>query len=537
MHHCFRIPELRQQIFSAVYSSDEEDSLRRRHDSIFLQWPNPIDSSSRQTLATLARTCRVFSEPALDILWARLDSLEPLVFCFPDNIWSVSDEGVIDLKAPILAVAWHKFQRHARRVRVLGSDSPLFGSNLPLFGKMSKDFIIALGCFPSREGLLPNLRELYWHNLRDDDLDPFMRYFLTPTLRSIRIYSDTCTIAQCSVVSSIATICHELEIFEYYPASDAPTDVDVLDAISEYGWVSMGTLRALKITSSFRMSNFYFPKNLNSLSVEFIPDGWNNFGPQCVETLQNLKLRSPELWPCIRFIQKLHAPFLRKLIVECEFHSPSASRGELFTSLQSKFSCSTMESITVKVAKPHTGNSGEYPCTMQTIRPLLSFSLLKELHLDPLNMSHIDDIDIQEIASSLPNIEWLILGTRYFWEETPKLTLNGVNVLLARCPRLRTLGLVIDATVLDPVTQEKLGGGVPNITITTLYVGCSKIHDPTKVAVILSGILPSLRRIVVELYPNRHREARQAKWKEVAEHLQSFAKIRGQGRQKNGVEL
>ncbi|KAH7926839.1 hypothetical protein BV22DRAFT_1127844 [Leucogyrophana mollusca] len=530
MHHCFRIPELRQQIFSTVYSSDEEDGLRRRHDSIFLQWPKPINPSSRQTLAALARTCRDFSEPALDILWARLDSLEPLVLRFPDNIWSVSDEGVIELEEPILAVAWRKFQRHAHRVRALGSASPLFG-------KMSKDFIIALGCSPSREGLLPNLQELYWDDHQGDDLYPFMRYFLSPSLRSIRISSYTCTVAQCSMVSSIGSICRELEIFECCSTSGR-THADVLDAISEDDWHLMDSLRALKIISPFRIPDCNLPHKLNSLSVELIPEQWSIHGPQRMETLENLELRSPTLWPCTQFVQRLEAPLLRKLIVDCETHSPAAAVGKLFTSLQSQFPRSSVESITIKVGKPRPRNGDEYPCTMQIIRPLLSFSLLKELHLDLLNMLHIDDIDLQEIASSLPSIERLNLGTRYFWEETPKLTLNGLIVLLTHCPQLRKLGLVIDATVLDPVTQEKPGGGVMNTTITTLSVGCSKIHDPTKVAVLLSAILPSLNRIVVETFPrqNSDREARQDKWKEVVEHVQLFAKTRGQEGQKHGAE-
>ncbi|KAH7926845.1 hypothetical protein BV22DRAFT_1045792 [Leucogyrophana mollusca] len=503
MHHCFHISEVRQQIFSTVYSSDE-DSLRRRHDSILLEWPKLIDSSSRQTLAALARTCRDFSEPALDILWARLDTLEPLVRCFPDSVWSVSDEGVIDLEEPILAVAWHEFRRHARRVHALGRASSLFGN-------MSKDFIIALGCFPSREGLLPNLRELYWYSHEDGDLDSFMRYFLTPTLRSIRISSFECTVIQCSMVSFIGAMCRELEIFEYSSSSPGSDDTGVLGFVSEYDWLSMDSLRALKIISPFRMPNCYLPHNLNTLSVRLIPEEWSSYGPQCMKTLETLELRSPTFLPCTCFIQKIEAPLLRKLIVDCESHPPAATIGKLFTSLQAQFPHSIMESITVKAGKPRLRNGDKYPCTMQAIRPLLAFSLIKELHLGSLNMSHIDDTDMHEIASSLPGIESLFLGTRYFWKETPR--------------------------ILDPVTQEKPGGGVMNTTITTLSVGCSKFHDPTEVAVVLSAVLPSLKKIVVEtLGQNNDREARQEGWEEVVEWVQFFAKIREQERRKNGTE-
>lgn len=34
---------------------------------------------SRRVLVSLAQTCRAFSEPSLDRLWSKLDSLEPLI--------------------------------------------------------------------------------------------------------------------------------------------------------------------------------------------------------------------------------------------------------------------------------------------------------------------------------------------------------------------------------------------------------------------------------------------------------------------------
>ena len=40
------------------------------------------DPTARQALASLAQTCRAFSEPALDRLWEKLHSLEPLIRCY-----------------------------------------------------------------------------------------------------------------------------------------------------------------------------------------------------------------------------------------------------------------------------------------------------------------------------------------------------------------------------------------------------------------------------------------------------------------------
>lgn len=37
---------------------------------------------ARPVLFSLARTCRALSEPSLDRLWSKLDSLEPLIRCY-----------------------------------------------------------------------------------------------------------------------------------------------------------------------------------------------------------------------------------------------------------------------------------------------------------------------------------------------------------------------------------------------------------------------------------------------------------------------
>ena len=48
-------------------------------------------------LVALARTCKTFKEPALDMIWAELSNLTPLVRCLPGTSW-VESEGVSQLK-------------------------------------------------------------------------------------------------------------------------------------------------------------------------------------------------------------------------------------------------------------------------------------------------------------------------------------------------------------------------------------------------------------------------------------------------------
>ena len=68
MHHVLEIQEILSNIFS-------------HYD------PYPWTAAGRndlRLLAALARTCRAFKEPALDMLWQNLHDLSPLARCLPE---------------------------------------------------------------------------------------------------------------------------------------------------------------------------------------------------------------------------------------------------------------------------------------------------------------------------------------------------------------------------------------------------------------------------------------------------------------------
>lgn len=54
-----------------------------------------IAVSKRGSLAALARTCKVLSEPAQDRIWHTLLTPLPLFKCFPSDVWVESPDGVI----------------------------------------------------------------------------------------------------------------------------------------------------------------------------------------------------------------------------------------------------------------------------------------------------------------------------------------------------------------------------------------------------------------------------------------------------------
>ena len=78
MHPCLLVPDLVRLIAEEctwVHRSPEEHSN---------------DLQGQHTLNSLARTCRAFLEPALDMLWYRQDTLTYLFKCLPEDLLEVT---------------------------------------------------------------------------------------------------------------------------------------------------------------------------------------------------------------------------------------------------------------------------------------------------------------------------------------------------------------------------------------------------------------------------------------------------------------
>ena len=50
------------------------------------------------TLAVLARTCKYFHEPAVQMLWRDLPDLVPLVKLFPENVWIIENQKIVSCR-------------------------------------------------------------------------------------------------------------------------------------------------------------------------------------------------------------------------------------------------------------------------------------------------------------------------------------------------------------------------------------------------------------------------------------------------------
>lgn len=74
MHHCLRVAEIMAMIMQFM-----------------------VNGSHRKTreVLSLLKTCKLFYEPGLDVLWQDLDYLAPLVMCFPEEQWYIKNKLLV----------------------------------------------------------------------------------------------------------------------------------------------------------------------------------------------------------------------------------------------------------------------------------------------------------------------------------------------------------------------------------------------------------------------------------------------------------
>ncbi len=80
MHACFAIPEIVQRIAEEAGRGSET-------------FPDDESEVDTLTVYALARTCRAFLEPALDVLWSCQWDLGFLIVCMPKDLWEWKAEA------------------------------------------------------------------------------------------------------------------------------------------------------------------------------------------------------------------------------------------------------------------------------------------------------------------------------------------------------------------------------------------------------------------------------------------------------------
>ncbi|KAG1730598.1 hypothetical protein EDB19DRAFT_1375764 [Suillus lakei] len=454
MHHW--IPDVAQLIFENVYDPTRTEE----------------DHEGRATVACLARTCRAFKDPALDVLWAQLHSLDALVLC---SGGTRDGHNKLIWDRPLYDADWRILAQYGNRVRTLTIS--------PHSDSWDISTMQLLSCFPLPGPILPNLTKLNWLSNREDFF-PFLRRFCGPNLTALSLSPISWSVRKCAAVASLAPSCPLLKEFTCVNAEGAS-----MQAISEavVGWNKLQVLQvgpldeqALAHAGSLQtLQEFHFSVSSPTCPVlEFC-------FPRAAMTISTF---SPSTFH--GFIQNIHFS-TQRLHLCCERYDGMFPE-HFFSRLQACFrNPEELLELQVVKTKPHNRS---IILNSAMLRPLVSFKGLNYLNLADLCTAQIDDTLLEEMAMSCPHLQELYLGDQGRWLIAPLATFDGVVSLLKHCHQLSSLGIFFNATFTSDVV-DVLQADAINLNIRKFSVGASPICDPMNVTVVLSSLIPNAIRI------------------------------------------
>ncbi|KIJ63295.1 hypothetical protein HYDPIDRAFT_134382 [Hydnomerulius pinastri MD-312] len=530
IHRCLLIPEIVAFICNIIGEpisdedpwepSEDTNGPAQRRDDVF---------ETRTTLLSLAQSCHALKEPALDVLWSNLGSLEPLVRCLPSRIWRRRPgymHGPLVIERPLLTPDWQIFRGYARRVRsltVLADQS----------ATVDQSFASAIMGTSETTSLLPNLKYLYWKD-QSGALPTLLRFLLNPRLVLLAVNCGTWHLAKEAVISSLGQLCPSLRYLDCRGWDLSENDaarhgICSLQKITHLGAQSIDRRMLIHLSSLHSLSfldgsleDTHAPGESSGSIITFSPK------------LADLYLSASTFAACKNVLQNmLFSPTLLALFVFTL--GPGSISQHLPVILNSFTTSLTSVSILIGDLATEDLTDGRASVSFDDFAPLLPCKHLRELEVPSICTSSIDDDTLTRMAKSWPELTTLSFGAEELWRTPPKITLSGLSSLLEHCPLLSSLSIFFTAHVPGELLCDPPKGCTVNEHLNKLCVGASPIVEPLKVAAFLSAILPNVKAIEWLQWEGEEDLDSEVwdygpRWKQVEDSYALFATVRQQGK-------
>ncbi|KAJ7153352.1 hypothetical protein C8R46DRAFT_1357223 [Mycena filopes] len=527
MHDALQIPEVLSLIFGSLGTAARA--------------PNSRVAVADAALAVAARTCKAFTEPALDVLWEHQTTIMNLLNCIPGEIWlrTANDQErnyEVTLTRELLPDDWERPQLHARRVKLF---------KLCDWDSCPQEALEALQlCFPERN-VFPNLRSLQWVSTQSETL-PFVRMFIGPRLRSLKL--STCeSIAHLSLLPALAAQCPLL--------TDVHVGVDEHLFNLRHGISSLvanlNDLRTLRAPNVDRAALEHIAQLPNFKSLELVAQG--AIPPSSAPPPNEPGFSTVvyvEIWvtdhTAVREILALmsNAP-IRDLTIAFPPLTPGRAIAQCFALMAKHCSHTSLTAfsmggciITNGVA-PTAAQVATHVVRGPDLLPLLAFRNLTQIDIaTPVGFA-LDDALAADMAQAWPAATDIYLSASGFAHIASEVTLAGLLPFAAHCPVLVSLYLPLDASVVPKYPPPEGMQRCLQRRLTTLGVAGAPISRQLDVAGFLSSVFPKLVSINTNAEdatlaaddPVRITGAeRRARWREVAKVLPLLRKVRAEER-------
>ncbi|KAJ7018985.1 hypothetical protein C8F04DRAFT_1149230 [Mycena alexandri] len=431
-----------------------------------------------QHLAALAKTCKTFQDPALDLLWShQRNTMMNLLMCMPDDLWCLpvpTDVKLLGFQRPITAVDWERPLTYMRRTM----PSPQLLQALSL-------------SFPG-EHFFPTLQKLYW-STPNTPHPPYIWRFISPKItRTILTFGDSDH--DLSLLPTVAISCPSMTDATIYCPTREDVRRSVLQGISRFvlGLAAIESLSILDLDQAAFEHLAQLP-TIKSLEIRR-PDAFN---PSCkiseggvFLSLQRLKFNSIAPGSVARFLHPFSDSPLVSLAMNVEPTSLAAPG--LYSFVAENCSRATLRDL-------HVGST---ELVVSTPRRRAEPQIIRDDMIQTAPCPHSLDFTvsvfsrwvrprrlnpIRAMAASWPDIERLDLMVASTYEGfTPRADSPPLYAFARHCP-------LVPSTDADAEISQG--------ALTCLSLGRSSIFAPAAdVAAFLCGLFPVLQ----ELHTGHH---------------------------------
>ncbi|KAJ7174790.1 hypothetical protein C8R46DRAFT_990837 [Mycena filopes] len=378
----------------------------------------------------------------------------------PLGLWDIdedreaSDENCgirhldVTLLRAVISSDWDRFLLYAHRVRSFVLDENL---------KTPEAYETLALHFP-QQSIFPRLEKLDWFPVIPSYFG-YVRLFVTPTITNLHLTIES--FSDLTILSTAALTCPRLTEVGLGCISDSGLALvsKFVCHLHHLESLVVGCLDQAAFSHIARLPNLRYlwlmsPASLRCIALK--PDPHSPHFP----VLRKLKLESiDEVHTLLAFLGK--SSLVEMTIVGSSFPSPptqSVSK-QFYAALALHCSPSSLQKFTLydRTSTPNAGQLDIYSVGGDALEPLLVFRNLVVLQLSHSAGFHLDDTQVENLASAWPRIKILQLRPHSSCRLPPRVTLEGVYAFAKHCPSLKSLTIAFDATTV-PMAKIKING-------------------------------------------------------------------------------
>ena len=380
---------------------------------------------------------------------------------------------------------WARFQKYARRMRMLGGDITL--------DSLSQKILSVIQLNTINEPLFPNLKTLYFWGIEEMHI-PFIPFFLSPSTTSIALgFNSLPETIIASTITILPTLCPNLQAIIL---GALPSDPTITAAVSRMLLTTnRNTLQEVYMDSPGLTEEashvLYELPNLRSLSVAIERE--TPLPPASLPNLTGLVITcdNEDGWPRL-----FRGATLGKL-ERVDFYLQSGQIGDLLGAFE-KAALSSSVQNTLSSFCVYTSSSWN-----PNYSSLLPFTQLVDLDIrfscDGGCSSRVDDDIIISISQAMPKLKYLRLGDEPCHQTTGGVMAKGLLTLAHHCPKLLILRVHLQvASLSDP---PGIPGMVPAAGPTASWKDCALMRLDVGKTPVPKGSAMTITQTLLRIFP------------------------------------